>query len=133
MRERRPLDAFVGRDAELETLTRSLDRALGGDPAVALVAGEPGIGKSRLVDALAAEARRHDVRVVWGEARDDRHAPLSLWAAVERALGSGANGAEETLLPSSERRWELVDRLGAGLADAARCWSWPRTTTWSPT
>ena len=118
MGERRPLDAFVGRDAELAALTRSLDRAVGGDSAVALVAGEPGIGKSRLVDALAAEARRRDVRVVWGEAREDRHAPLSLWSAVERALGIGANG-EDVGLPGSERRWELVDRLGAELADAA--------------
>lgn len=118
MRERRPLDAFVGRDGELAALTRSLDRALGGDGAVALVAGEAGIGKSRLVDALAAEARRRDVRVVWGEAREDRHAPLSLWAAVERALGIGANG-DDAGLPASERRWELVDRLGAELADAA--------------
>ena len=115
MRERRPLDAFVGRDAELAALTRSLDRALGGGAAVALVAGEAGIGKSRLVHALAAEAGRRDVRVVWGEARDEQLAPLSLWAPVERALGIGADPD----LPASERRWDLVDGLGAALADSA--------------
>jgi hypothetical protein len=116
VRDRRSLDAFVGRDAELDALRRPLDRALAGDTAVALVSGEAGIGKSRLADALAAEARHRAARVVWGEAHDDHRAPLALWSPVERALGVRSGDGE---LPSSERRWDLVDVLVAELADAA--------------
>lgn len=110
-------DAVVGRDAELAALVRALDRAAQGDLAVALVAGEPGIGTSRLVDALAAEARGRGIRVVWAEARDDQHAPLRLWSPVERALCARGPGPSVTCQRRSG--WELLDLLVAGLADAA--------------
>ncbi|MGH9214376.1 MAG: AAA family ATPase [Acidimicrobiales bacterium] len=117
-RRRRPLDAFVGRDRELAALVGSLDRALAGEVAVALVVGEAGIGKSRLVDALAVEARGRDVRVVWGEATERHQAPLSLWTGVERSLGLGRDRVDRSL-PSSERRWETVELMGVELADVA--------------
>lgn len=40
-----------------------------------LVAGEPGIGKSRLAEELAAEARRRDVEVHWGRCWEAGGAP----------------------------------------------------------
>jgi DNA-binding winged helix-turn-helix (wHTH) protein/predicted ATPase len=43
---------MIGRDEELALLLRRWHRAASGDGQVALVAGEPGIGKSRLVAAL---------------------------------------------------------------------------------
>src|SRR3954451_6414470 len=43
---------FVGREAELALLTQRHRRAASGRGQVALVTGEPGIGKSRLVDEL---------------------------------------------------------------------------------
>lgn len=46
---RRGLTKFVGRDAELEQLRRSLERAGAGRGQVVAVIGEPGVGKSRLV------------------------------------------------------------------------------------
>src|SRR3954453_8988809 len=45
----RGLTRFVGRDAELEVLRRSVDQASAGHGQVVAVAGEPGVGKSRLV------------------------------------------------------------------------------------
>jgi DNA-binding winged helix-turn-helix (wHTH) protein/predicted ATPase len=45
----RPAPNFVGREAELEYLRERLDKTLGGERQVLLVAGEPGIGKSTLV------------------------------------------------------------------------------------
>jgi DNA-binding SARP family transcriptional activator len=52
---RGPLDpGFVGRDAELGELSGYWNAAVAGDPALVLVAGEAGIGKTR----LAAEATR---------------------------------------------------------------------------
>lgn len=50
---------FVGREAELARLLRAAEQALGGHGQVALVEGEPGIGKSRLVsEALASVQAR---------------------------------------------------------------------------
>jgi tetratricopeptide (TPR) repeat protein len=45
----RGLTRFVGRDAELETLRRTLDQAAAGHGQVVALVGEPGVGKSRLV------------------------------------------------------------------------------------
>ena len=44
--------ALVGRDEEIELLMRRWERAKEGDGSVALIAGEPGIGKSRIAQAL---------------------------------------------------------------------------------
>jgi class 3 adenylate cyclase/tetratricopeptide (TPR) repeat protein len=45
----RGLTRFVGRDAEIETLRRTLERAATGQGQVVALVGEPGVGKSRLV------------------------------------------------------------------------------------
>jgi predicted ATPase/class 3 adenylate cyclase len=45
----RGLTKFVGRDAELETLRRTLDLAAAGHGQIVALVGEPGVGKSRLV------------------------------------------------------------------------------------
>ena len=45
----RGLTKFVGRSAEIEHLTRALGRPAEGHGQVAIVMGEPGVGKSRLV------------------------------------------------------------------------------------
>src|SRR5688572_26943933 len=45
----RGLTKFVGRDAELETLRRTLEQAASGHGQLVALVGEPGVGKSRLV------------------------------------------------------------------------------------
>jgi class 3 adenylate cyclase/predicted ATPase len=47
------LSRLVGRDEEVDLLLRGWARAKAGDGQVVLISGEPGIGKSRLVAALA--------------------------------------------------------------------------------
>src|SRR5262249_15488980 len=47
---------FVGRDEELGALRAGLERAVAGRGSVYLVTGEPGIGKTELVDRLAGDA-----------------------------------------------------------------------------
>lgn len=44
--------AMVGRDDELDLLVRRWERVVAGESQVVLVSGEPGIGKSRLIQAL---------------------------------------------------------------------------------
>src|SRR4051812_50012615 len=57
---------FIGRDAELITLTSALDAAVAGTPAVVLLGGEAGVGKTRLVEEAAARARAAGARVLAG-------------------------------------------------------------------
>ena len=57
---------LVGREAELATLTAALDSAIGGEPALVLVGGEAGVGKTRLVAEAAARARDAGARVLMG-------------------------------------------------------------------
>ena len=50
----RESSSFVGRTVEVARLRRAWDRARGGQRAVAWVAGEPGIGKTMLIEQFAA-------------------------------------------------------------------------------
>jgi hypothetical protein len=73
---------FVGRKRELAALTAGLDDALAGRGALFLVSGEPGIGKSRLTDELAARARALEARVLWGRCWEAGGAP-AYWPWVQ--------------------------------------------------
>jgi len=57
---------FVGRAVELRRLDLALERAGQGSPQVVLVAGDAGVGKTRLLLALADRARRRGMRVLSG-------------------------------------------------------------------
>jgi len=61
-----PSSAFIGRAVELRRLDAALERAGQGSPQVVLVAGDAGVGKTRLVLALAGRARRRGMRVLTG-------------------------------------------------------------------
>jgi len=56
----RGLTRFVGRDAEMELLGQALERAGAGRGQVVAVAGEPGVGKSRLVWEFTHSHRTRD-------------------------------------------------------------------------
>ena len=58
---------FVGRATELERLCRALDDASAGRPATRLIAGEAGIGKTRLVSEFMARARDAGAHVLVGD------------------------------------------------------------------
>jgi predicted ATPase len=57
---------LVGRVEELRTLEAARRRAADGEPAVVLVGGEAGVGKSRLVAELAARCAADEMRVLYG-------------------------------------------------------------------
>ena len=57
---------FVGRERELALLLRGLEAAIEGRGQIAMVAGEAGIGKTRLLDELAARARDLGATMLWG-------------------------------------------------------------------
>jgi DNA-binding CsgD family transcriptional regulator len=59
---------LLGRASELEALRGALDRALAGQPSFVLLLGEPGIGKTRLLEAVAADAASRGLRPLVGSA-----------------------------------------------------------------
>ena len=52
---RQGLASFVGREAELRVLNKRWTQALAGEGQVVLISGEPGIGKSRLIEELKTQ------------------------------------------------------------------------------
>jgi DNA-binding CsgD family transcriptional regulator/tetratricopeptide (TPR) repeat protein len=58
--------SLVGRGEELMRLDAALDQARAGSPATVLVAGEAGVGKSRLLSEFAARANRTGARTLTG-------------------------------------------------------------------
>jgi hypothetical protein len=66
---------FVGRDRELSVLTAALARLPQGG-GVVLIAGEPGIGKTRLSAEATNIARQTGVRVAWGRCWEAGGAPV---------------------------------------------------------
>jgi AAA ATPase domain/Adenylate and Guanylate cyclase catalytic domain len=54
----RALTPLVGREEELDLLSRRWDRARKGEGQLALIVGEPGLGKSRLMESFTAVSAR---------------------------------------------------------------------------
>ena len=78
---------FVGRSAEREELLSALAEARSGQGALFLVAGEAGIGKTRLAEAVAEAAADQGDTVLWGSAWEPGGAPAYWpWAQVIREL-----------------------------------------------
>jgi len=100
---------FVGRADELAALTADLDAAVGGHGGVALVAGEPGIGKTRLAEELALRAAARGAVVLWGRCWEGAGAP-AFWPWVQVIRG----------MVQAEDPASLRHDLGAGAADIAQ-------------
>jgi DNA-binding CsgD family transcriptional regulator/tetratricopeptide (TPR) repeat protein len=115
---RRP--SLVGRDSEVAVLDEQVALARAGAFRVVLVTGEPGIGKSRLVNELAE--RQRDFAVVVGSRAFELGMTysLALWVeAFDRLLGSAPTAEVRRLCGSSVRDLALVLRsarraLGGG-------------------
>ncbi|MGW6707391.1 BTAD domain-containing putative transcriptional regulator [Streptomyces sp. NPDC054956] len=91
-------DLFVGRDEELGRLSAAAHRALTAGPAVALVTGEAGLGKSALLHRLADRLRADGWLVAIGRTTDAEGAPPA-WAWVEalRTVQAAAPPAPEAV------------------------------------
>lgn len=80
----RGLTQFVGRGAELEQLERAFTQAVSGRGAVVAVAGEPGVGKSRLLWEFAHANRSPAPRVLASEC--ESHAVTTAYHPVAKLL-----------------------------------------------
>lgn len=73
---------FVGRRRELGQLGALLDAACEGGSTLAVVTGEPGIGKSTLVGRVADQAVTRGVTVLWGRSSELAGAP-AYWPLLQ--------------------------------------------------
>jgi tetratricopeptide (TPR) repeat protein len=112
--------SFVGRDREMAELVAGLEDAIGGRGRLFLIGGEPGVGKTWLVEQLAGHATNLGTRVLWGRCWEGGGTPpFWPWGQVIGALADdrdeqtfaswlGATGTAQVaqLVPG------LADRLG---------------------
>ena len=107
-------DELVGRDDQLAALEGVLGGARGGYGRVVLVAGEPGIGKTRLAEEAARRAAAAGMQVAWGRCHEGDGAPaLWPWVQVVRQLAAGlAPGQLAAMLgPSAAWLGQLLPEL----------------------
>jgi tetratricopeptide (TPR) repeat protein len=101
---------LVGRDAELATLRRARTEAARGHGRVAIVLGEAGLGKSRLVSELASDG---GARVLLGHAYETEHIiPFGPWMNALRTGGVIAEVAEVLDKPWRAELGRLFPELG---------------------
>jgi len=117
--------ALVGRDVEIAVLAACVDELAAGTGGVALLAGEPGIGKSRLAEETARLAVASGARVAWGRAWEAGGAPpFWPWIQVLRALVPDAPviarllGGGHHAATNPEDRFLLFDSATRALGEA---------------
>jgi class 3 adenylate cyclase/tetratricopeptide (TPR) repeat protein len=131
----RGLTPFVGREDELRSLMNRWERVLDGEGQVALIIGEAGIGKSRLLQRFHEQIK--DTAHTWVEAEATpffQSTPFYPVAAMLRELVAW-DGDE----PAEDRLAQLASRLtSAGLKPAeaiplvAPLWNLPLTEKYPP-
>ena len=112
---------FVGREGELDRLRQLWKEAAAGERRVALLGGEPGIGKTRLAAEVAGELHRQGALVLAGRCDEDLGVPYQPFVEALRHYVTnagrprlGRHGGElSRIVP------ELPD-LVAGLAEPLR-------------
>jgi DNA-binding CsgD family transcriptional regulator len=78
----RETSAFVGRDREFNALKSAFSTALSGRGRMVVLTGEPGIGKTRTAQELAAYAETMGARALWGRCYEGQGAP-SYWPWIQ--------------------------------------------------
>ena len=126
---------LVGRRSELRQLWAALDEAAEA-ARLEVVEGEPGIGKTSLLEAVEAEARARGALVVWGRAHEGGAAP-AFWPWLEalrelvEADPTAGEGLEQLLEPSptkvtgppGQASYRLFEAVAGALG--SRCRSGP--------
>ena len=77
---------FVGRGSELEHLSSAWQTTLAGGTNAVLIAGEPGVGKTRLAGEWSRQAYDEGAVVLYGRCDEDLGAPYQPFAEALRSL-----------------------------------------------
>jgi DNA-binding CsgD family transcriptional regulator len=140
---------FVGRQREMGKLKGVLEDALSGQGQLLMLVGEPGIGKTRTAQELAAYAEARGAQVLWGWCYEEEGAPpywpwlQPIRAYIQRRdpeqlrseMGPGAADIAEVIsevrdklpnlepppaLPPEQARFRLFDSITTFLRNAAQ-------------
>ncbi len=118
---------IVGREAALRACEAAVQRARRGNGGLLLVTGEPGIGKTTVLQAAVARARAHGCVVLWAACPEEDAVPafwplvrvlqecgtaMTLDAAAELRVGGGAES-------TGQDRLLVFDRVATALREAA--------------
>ena len=106
---------LIGRDREIAELLAGLDEAVAGRGRLFLLAGEPGIGKSRLADEIADRARDRGIVVAWGRCWEAGGAPPYWpWIQVMRAWlrGRGVDAASHAIGTGAADLAQILPEVG---------------------
>ena len=106
------LTRFVGREQELGLLLDRFEQVQDGRGQAVLVAGEAGIGKSRLVHRLRERLRETQTPHSWLECRGSPYTQHSAFHPVIELVEQGLRFEDE---PSPEQRLERLERGLAGV------------------
>ncbi|WP_305025012.1 AAA family ATPase [Actinoplanes sp. ATCC 53533] len=98
-------DHLVGRVEELRTLRQGVTSAVAGGMGFVLVEGEPGMGKTRLLEETTTQAARQGALIVWGRCLEGDGTP-SMWPWIQ-AVGTLLDS-----VPPSVRQEKLAGELG---------------------
>jgi class 3 adenylate cyclase/tetratricopeptide (TPR) repeat protein len=105
----RALTPLVGREDELALLTRRWSRALEGEGQFVQIVGEPGIGKSRLVEEFRAKlAETPHTWVEWAASQLLQNTPLHPLAEWGRLGFGGADATDEGRFADLENTLRLI-------------------------
>jgi predicted ATPase len=140
---------FVGRQREMAGLRAAMDNAVAGHGRLVMLAGEPGIGKTRTAQELSGYAESAGAQVWWGSCHEQQGAP-PYWPWVQpirsyiqrtgpeslaSQMGPGAAGISEIIplireklpdlepassLEPEQARFRLFDSISQFLVNAAR-------------
>jgi DNA-binding SARP family transcriptional activator len=113
-RERSP---FVGRDGAQQRLLRVLDGVRDGERRLVFVAGEPGIGKTRLVAETARRAHTAGAVVLAGRCHEEPLGPFAPFVEALRPLGVLR---AEPAADAGAARLRFFDEVAALLGGATR-------------
>jgi class 3 adenylate cyclase/tetratricopeptide (TPR) repeat protein len=112
-----PRAPYVGRADERALMERSRAQARTGARRVVLLAGEPGIGKTRLASHAALRAHAEGFAVCWGACSEDVAAPYEPWIEVCSQLVEHA--PDDVLAGYVTAQGGDIARLARNLADRA--------------
>jgi serine/threonine protein kinase/tetratricopeptide (TPR) repeat protein len=116
---------FIGRQAELESLKEEYKTGLRGGARISVITGEPGVGKTRLLDEFLSWARRQGATVFRGRFfsyEGDRPPPHEtyLWMLSSRdshhtiAADNAPGGGQPDL---GEDKWQAFANIAQAYAD----------------
>lgn len=104
-----PIGLLVGRRGELARVSRAAEEVWSGAGRLVLLAGEPGVGKTRIAQEMALALGRRGFLVVTGRCYEsERSAPFSPFL---EALAMAERGAPPSLRATTPRRWPDLGRL----------------------